>query len=70
MSELIYPQHCKVSFAKKPSSQNGLNLFHNRVFKNEPPDEGRWTPSWTTPQECKSSSKALGNQIKKQIKGG
>ena len=70
MSELIYPQHCNVSFAKKPSNQNGSNLWPNRVFKNEPLDDGRWTPSWTTPRECKTISKVLGNQIKKPIKGG
>ena len=45
-----------VSFSKKPSNQNGSHLFHNRVFKNEPPDDGRWTPSWTTPRECETSS--------------
>ena len=70
MSELIYPQHCNVSFVKKPILQNVSNLKPNRVFKNEPLDDGRWMPSWTTPRECKTSSKGIGNQIKKQIKGG
>ena len=70
MSELIYYQHGRRTFVKKHRYHKVSNLLPNRVFKNEPPDDSHWTPSRTTPQECETSSKGLGNQIKKQIKGG
>ena len=59
MSELIYPQHCKESFVKKPMLQNGLNLKPNRVFKNEPLDDGRWMPHGQPHGNAKLAQKVL-----------
>ena len=70
MSELIYPQHCKESFVKKPSRQNGSNLKPNRVFKNEPLDDGRWMPHGQPHGNAKVAQKVLAIKQKKQIKEG
>ena len=48
--------------------QNGLNLKPNRVFKNEPLDDGRWMPHGQPHGNAKVAQKVLAIKSKSKQK--